>query len=273
MNKRRAKPLYIIMIAALLAAGFTPPAAAEAAAAYVKEEIIYANLAADGAVNDVYVVNMFDSEQALDIIDYGAYHSVVNLSGSEPLTLTGDTVSLHKPAGKLYYQGDLGAAQLPWLIAVRYYLDGQPIEAAQLGGQSGQLTMQLEIKRNAGVNALYFDNYALQISGTFDGEKCAGITAEDATIAAAGADKSVSFIVLAGEETTLECSATVTDFAFSGWQFAGISLALSIDDVDSGDFMDDIRRLQDGVIELEATIYCEKKRSSCATACSSCMTR
>ena len=42
----------------------------------MKEEVVYASLAADGKVNDVYVVNAFDLQEAGTVADYGEYSLV-----------------------------------------------------------------------------------------------------------------------------------------------------------------------------------------------------
>ena len=50
-----------------------------------KEENIYANLSKDGEVEGIYVVNGYELSRKTDIVDYGDYTAVRNLTSSSEI--------------------------------------------------------------------------------------------------------------------------------------------------------------------------------------------
>jgi putative membrane protein len=216
-----------------------------------KEEIVYANLDASGAVDNVYVINRFLLDQAGTIVDYGTYKAVTNLTDLADIHQTGDTITVDAQTGNFYYQGELGSISLPWDISIAYTLDGEPLDATELAGKSGLLELSLDIRQNAAVDPVFFENYALEVAINLDSEKCRGIEAPDATISNAGETKTLSYIIFSNRESHLGFSAEVSDFTMEGIQLAGISLALSLDDFDKKDILADIDQLQKGIIELD----------------------
>ena len=94
-----------------------------------KEEVVYAVLEEDGTVKGVHVVNSF---QGGDIVDYGNYSSVKNLTTTDKITLENDKVTLHTDNKKVYYQGDLKSKEIPWNVAISYKLDGVSYSGEEL---------------------------------------------------------------------------------------------------------------------------------------------
>ena len=74
--------------------------------------------------------------------------------------------------GKFYYQGELESGELPWNISLKYYLNGRLITSEELAGKSGELEIKLDITQNKNINSIFYDNYALQIALTLNGDKC-----------------------------------------------------------------------------------------------------
>ena len=90
----------------------------------MKEEVVYVNLNANGAVEEINVVNIFNLPDGGTITDYGAYESLRNMTSTAPIKYKLDTVTIDAQPGKLYYEGKLSNTVIPWNIDVRYYLDG-----------------------------------------------------------------------------------------------------------------------------------------------------
>ena len=91
----------------LPAGGSSLPAFAAASAA--KEEVIYANLTASGAVTGVYAVNSFSVQAGDTVADHGSYTAVRNMTTSDAVEQSSDTVTVHVTEdGKLYYEA-------PWM--------------------------------------------------------------------------------------------------------------------------------------------------------------
>ena len=113
-----------LLIPTVLAATMPDPTAGaagpDAKTADSREEVVYANLTAEGGVKDVCVVSILANSQAGPIVDYGGYSSVKNLTNTDELTLSGDAVTVNAPDGEFYYQGTPQSAELPWLIDVSY---------------------------------------------------------------------------------------------------------------------------------------------------------
>ncbi|MGB4138443.1 MAG: hypothetical protein WBL60_01370, partial [Saccharofermentanales bacterium] len=133
-----------------------------------KREVVFARLRATGDVDNVYVVNHFNPARMSSLTDYGDYEEVIQLTGSVPPVLSGTTVSIAEAEGPYYYQGNLRSRELPWFFEMTWRLDGETIYPERLSGVSGELELEISVKRNDQVDASFFDHYALQISIPID---------------------------------------------------------------------------------------------------------
>ena len=242
------KKIVPLILSAVLLLTLTAPALATDDAPTEKEEVIYGILGLDGSVESVYAVNIFNTG---DVTDYGDYSSVENLTNSDPITQNGDEITMNSSAGRLYYQGTLKSLKLPWDIAVTYTLDGQQISASQLAGASGALAIRIQVTQDPDVDSLFFDNYALQIALSLDTGLCSDIVADGATVADAGTDKQLSYIVLPGKGADLTVCANVQNFAMDAMTFNGIKLTLDMD-IDDTQFNDQISELTDSIASLDS---------------------
>lgn len=68
---------YILSAAMVLGSGISASAAVPNTQ---KDENVYANLNQDGSVDGIYVVNAYLLDKETDIVDYGKYDSVKNLT-------------------------------------------------------------------------------------------------------------------------------------------------------------------------------------------------
>src|SRR5699024_7692956 len=225
--------------------------AAEGAADYrTKDEVVYGTLDADGKSDSGYVVNVFEVTRAGEIVDYGHYNDVKNLTNLSEVANGTDQVKFDVEEGKFYYQGDLAVVELPWDFTVTYYLNGSKISADDLLGADGRVEIRLKTKANSEDDSVFFNHYTLQISLPFDVEKFSNIKAEAATIANAGKMEQVTFTVLPEEETELSVTADVTDFEFDGIDIVAIPFAMAFDDFETDDMVDDFGELGDAIAEL-----------------------
>ena len=74
----------------------------------------------------VYAVNSFSVQAGDTVADHGSYTAVRNMTTSDAVEQSGDTVTVHVTEdGKLYYEGTMDAATaLPWVVKLTYTLDG-----------------------------------------------------------------------------------------------------------------------------------------------------
>lgn len=229
-----------------LLAGMSLPV--QAAGKQSKEEVVYANLQADGTPEQVYVVNILNGGGSFT--DYGAYSSVRNMTTTDELTHDAGTVKLQTDANRLYYEGMLENKELPWHIGITYMLDGQKVTAEQAAGKTGKLEIGLSIIQNKQVDESFFKAFALQATVSLDSKTCSNISADGATVANAGGKVQATFTVLPGKEKQLKISADVTDFELEPITVNGIRMALDIE-VDDSALKDEITELQKGAAELD----------------------
>ena len=221
-----------------------------------KEETVYATLGWDGRVEDAWVVNAFQLQQDWRILDYGPYLSLTNLSSLAPLEQDQDRVLAQAGAGSFYYQGRLGPVALPWHISLSYTLDGEPVaDGSALAGASGWLEVELSFSRDHRVDPVFYDNYALQVTFTLPADRVSRLEAGEATIAAIGGDKTLSYIVFAGAEqaVSLAWAAQVRDFEMAGVAIAGLPLTLDLEQADFNreELSGDLQLLADGILQLD----------------------
>ena len=161
-----------------------------------KEEVVYVMTGADGTVESVNVVNIFGKG---DVTDYGDYSTVKMLNATDAISLENGVVTFSTQKEKVYYQGTLENAQIPWKISVKYSLDGKEISPDELAGSTGQLDIALKVEKNDACRGEFYEDYALQVNMTLSTQNCENISAEGATVANVGADKQISCTVLPGK--------------------------------------------------------------------------
>jgi len=236
MKHRFVRRVSALALAGCLLAGSSLPAFAAASAA--KEEVIYANLTASGAVTGVYAVNSFSVQAGDTVADHGSYTAVRNMTTSDAVEQSGDTVTVHVTEdGKLYYEGTMDAATaLPWVV--------------ELGGKSGALSIRLQVSRNPDCTGSFFDDYALQVTMSLDTGLARNISAPGATVANVGSKKQLSYILLPGADSDVTVTADVTDFAMDAVSLNGVRLNLNLDLGDM-DLTGILEQLQSGSVQLD----------------------
>lgn len=138
---------------------------------------------------------------------------------------------------------------MPWDIDITYTLDGQEIEPGELGGKSGDLEVSIHTATNSGFDPYFTENYMLQISVTLDAELCEDITSRNGTVANAGSDKQITFVVLPGGEGDIGFSAKVHDFTMGGFTIAAVPYSM-----DSIMDMGEISTITSGIEQLSSAI-------------------
>ena len=248
MKQKIVRRASALVLAGCLLAGAALPALAASA----KEEVIYANLDASGTVTGVYAVNSFAVQAGDTVTDHGSYTAVRNMTTTDPLKHSGDTVTATMAQdGKLYYEGTMDTATaLPWLVKLTYTLDGAEIAPEELGGKSGALTIRLQVSRNPDCTGDFFDQYALQVTMTLDTDRAQNIVADGATMANVGSNKQLSYILLPGSDSDVTVTADVTDFAMNAISLNGVKLRLNFG-LDGADLTGMLDRLQSGSVQLD----------------------
>ena len=216
-----------------------------------KDEIVYTRTDANGAASGTYVVNYFNTPQAVEVADPGTYDKVTNLSTTEQLEDADGTVNLTTLAGQpFYYQGDLAdGTQLPWKVDITYTLDGKEVSPEDLSGADGDLDIELKIAGldDDSATADFAKSFVLQAQGTFADANFNLTDAGDATISTVGDKTLVTYLQLPGTDGDYHIKGKATDFNYSGWQIAAMPLSL---DLNVADY--DTSQLTDAAGELES---------------------
>ena len=215
-----------------------------------KEEVVYVNLNSDGDLLGTYVVNIFNDS---DITDYGNYIEVRNMNTNDEINYDSEVIKIKNSKDKLYYEGIMENAEIPWNIDITYKMNGKEYSPEEIAGMSGKLTIEINITENINAKEGFFESYALQSTVKLDTNICKNIVSEGATVANAGDLKQLTYTVMPGNEKDIKISADVTDFEMDGIDINGIKLNLGIskDNVDTSDLSDKITELQDAVSELD----------------------
>ncbi len=145
-----------------------------------KDEVVYGILNLNGSVENIYVVNIFEDD---NIIDYGNYKDIRNMTTSEKINREGDKISINTSADRLYYEGTVEKKELPWNIDIEYILNGKKIPGDELAGGSGFLEIKILVNRNAEIDSIFFENYALQIALTLNTKSASNIKTDSAIVA------------------------------------------------------------------------------------------
>ena len=250
-TKKKWNRIVACVMAVILSTSMTiSPLAAEAVPNTPKEEVVYVNLNTDGSVKEINVVNIFDLDKDGQIVDYGRYESLRNMTTTDKIEYSGDKITVDAKAGKLYYEGKLSKNVMPWDFSLHYYLDGKEYPAEEIAGKSGALKITMSIRKNPDCSGTFFENYALQSSVTLDTNQCENIVTEDATVANVGSKKQLTYTILPGKEADLTITADVKDFEMPAIAVNGVPLSLNID-VDDEELMSKVDELVDGIVKLD----------------------
>lgn len=252
-QQKSRKKVALMLTAVLLFLLAAPMVAGAVERSTPKQEVVYVNLYADGSVADIYVVNIFELDEAGQIIDYGDYTALRNMTTDDEIIFADEMVRIQTDARKLYYEGHLRSDMIPWTFAIQYALDGVACSAEELAGKSGHLEITMEIGQNRACNSTFFENYSLQTSLMLDTSLCQNIVAEGATIANVGGDKQLTYTILPGKEKSFTVTADVTDFTMDSMAINGLPLALDVemDDEQDAALRDEVHTLEDAVAELD----------------------
>lgn len=209
-----------------------------------KEEVIYADLAGDGSVREINAVNSFSLENGGTITDYGDYESIRNMTTTDEIEYTGDRVTVTTDSSDFYYEGRMSDNTLPWNISIGYVLDGKQITASELAGKSGELEITMNITDNPLCEGNFSEAFGLQVTFLLDSEKASDIRAEEATIANAGKNRQLTYMILPGSEKEISIKCSVVDFEMDRISVNGVRMNfdISIDEDEIDRKLDEVTR-------------------------------
>jgi|GEM_PF-6322139 len=192
------------------------PAEAEG---WTKDETVYVNLAPDGEVIQVNVVNRLEISGMGTYIDHGDYSEVINLTDTSSPKIDGDKIQwdIVEESGSFYYQGTMKSAALPYTFSLGYEVDGQETAPEDMPGKSGNIRIFLSIMSDPSSADYFRDNYYARIQTDLDLDKDSDIKAPEAASVIVGKKMTLAYTLLPGESDTYEISFKTSDFSSGGW--------------------------------------------------------
>jgi putative membrane protein len=193
-----------------------------------KSETIYVSLDHSGGLENISVVNAFPQTNTR-IVDYGAYQKITNLSNTlEPLIqsdkITFDLTTEESRSEPFYYEGQLSKIELPWIITLNYILDGKMVNAKQIAGKTGNLSMMIQVQQNPNSPEFFRENYLIQILIPFNMRTVTHLSAPEASQMVAGSTNYLSYIVLPQLSQSFVLSATIHDFEMEAIEFTALKI-------------------------------------------------
>jgi len=230
-------------------------ASTESALDSARSEFVYAQLGADGQPQNIYVVNRVPAGSQ-GVLDQGDYAGVKMLSMTGELlqTAAGYEASA-SDSEPFFYQGNLKTTTLPWSVSIGYKLNNVVVTAPALSGAAGELEIALSVKPQ---KSAWADNLMLQISVTLPGSSVSGLSAEGGTLAMAGSDQLITYVMLPGSEASAwTIKAAVKNFYMPSVQIAAVPMSFNLADFTLPEIelpaeFAELTDLQDGTKKLAA---------------------
>ncbi len=241
--KAKCRTILSLFLCLLLLLGQTSFAAQK----YRKEEVIYSKLDFNGENQLLIAVNGFP--KGFKGEDYGDYSEITNLSNTDELISKSNKLSIDAKEN-FYYQGKLKTLELPWILSMKWTLDGKRVTEEELLGKSGLLGLEYEVKENPKVNQDFFQHYVLQTSFNFSVDQVGTITAPEGTLAVAGSSKLVNFMTLPGKGGVYTLEVEVRNYEPGMVQIAALPLNFSLDSMDFSEYTDDLKTLEMAIAQI-----------------------
>lgn len=176
-----------------------------------KEEIIYADLFADGNIDTINVFNTIYTESG-NFVDYGNYADILELSGAEHLDYSKGVISGESKEDTVTYIGSMPDAVLPWTVKIEYFLDEQKIAASNLAGRDGKLRITIAIDKSAGCKEEFYDDFLLSVTMLLDNDVFSNVNAENISVSEISDKQIITGYFLPGSKKYIELDAEVEDF-------------------------------------------------------------
>lgn len=193
-----------------------------------KNETVYINLGDYGDVEKVNIYSKCITNGADEIIDYTKYNEVTNLSNRDSYTQSGDEIIWNVSGEKNFsYTGTVGEEyynNIPWKFNISYKLNGVEVKPEELLGKSGLVKITIDFTSNENCKSYYRNNYILEVTASYDMSKYLSVDSSEAMITDTGNNKTLMFIVLPGQSTTLNIELGSDDFEMDGITMAMVAL-------------------------------------------------
>lgn len=232
-----------------------------------KSETVYVNLDASGNPTGVTVSDWLHTDRKeVRVEDQSDLTGIENVKDDTQPVTDGNKLVWNMSATDLYYQGQSDKA-LPVDIAIRYELNGQEVQPAEIAGQSGRVKITVSIQNNTaqrrvidGKEVTVYAPIALIGGGIFPESQFSAVEAENGTVIGDGSKQIAAFIAFPGMNDSLNLAqssipeissirfpeqfsitADATDFTMGNMMFAMITSLPAFDTLAASGSVEEIK--------------------------------
>ncbi|MBN2852311.1 MAG: hypothetical protein JXQ23_06190 [Clostridia bacterium] len=262
--KRTRKRMAVIALIIILALSLNVSAGQSTS---FKDETVYGILDYNGSVDTVYVVNRLYNSDSNVYVDYGNYSEIKNLSTSTVPVIENDRITFNEKevlSGGLYYQGTIDKL-LPYKVNISYMVDGTALDGSELGGQSGNIEIRIQVEPDLYCEKAIRDGFMAQVTVNLNLKKVRNVVAEKATAVIAGNTMTLNFTVLANQKDTFSVSFDSENFELDPITVSLIKSSITLpaavtDNISSFDegfsqLTDGMNQLIEGTDQLQAGLH------------------
>ncbi len=116
----------------------------------IKEETVFITTDASGVTSNIEVSEWLRNVEASEVLkDTTDLLEIENVNGEEPFMLSGNELNFQANGSDIYYRGVVDREkETPISLQISYMLDGVAIDASELDGKSGHLSMTIRYINN-----------------------------------------------------------------------------------------------------------------------------
>ncbi|MBQ9280308.1 MAG: hypothetical protein IJ215_04625 [Clostridia bacterium] len=196
--------------------------------ALTKEETVYVNLGYYGNVEQMNIYSRVTTNGEAEITDYTKYDNISNLTNRTVYTQDDEKITWDVSGENSFaYTGRVGEEyydKIPWNFDISYQLNGVEVVPEKLLGASGLIKITIDIHANELANEYYQNNYMLEVTGTFNMSDYLSVHSEEAMIINTGNEKTLLFVVLPGQSTSMTLELGSEDFSMTGITMAMVPI-------------------------------------------------
>lgn len=220
-----------------------------------RDETIYAKLDLDGSLNKMEaVIHLNSPEEKSEFSALAIPYMPVNLTTTDQAVVTADQVlwQLSEPVEDFYYQTQL-EGKLPYTFDIRYEVNGNEVPPKEMAGQSGHISMFIDIHPDKLGDPVYTDHLMVQTGITLNLDDHKHIQTEDATMVLVGKSMSINYVLMPGESGHYSLSFDSENFEMSGITFSLIPNTITLPETMTdglNEFEVGMKEMSEGINEM-----------------------
>lgn len=226
------RSISLCLASGILLGTLNLPATANTPAVTV-DETAYVTMDYYGNVSGSSIVKGCDLNGNTEIIDYGDYASVINMTTLDKPQTDGDKTVFYLteavPYNRFYYQVKPREETMsfPWTFDVNYKFNGVPVKAEDLPGESGVVSVDVEAIPNESANSYFKDNFILVVAMLSNREDNYSFTAPGAQFQSLASYQIAAYAVMPKDKDSLHFEIGSKRFKSMGVFMAMVPVTIS----------------------------------------------